>query len=118
MCRFGTTASYGDRNASLVWLRLRRAVPRTYELPTHRQVEDVLIAGLTARQLVRLMAGASLSYGLWDQAVWLPQELRFSLAVAILVAGLVGARSMLRHALGLLASPRSTAHVATCVRDW
>src|SRR6202521_5535223 len=62
---------------------------RIYELPTHLQVEDVLIAGLTARQLVRLTVGASLGYGLWDQAVWLPQELRFSLAVAISVAGLV-----------------------------
>src|SRR3981081_4260671 len=66
-------------------------MPRVYELPTHLQVEDVLIAGLTARQLVRLMVGASLSYGLWDQAIWLPQELRFSLAAAISVAGLVAA---------------------------
>ena len=33
-------------------------MPRIYELPTHLQVEDVLIAGLTARQLVRLMIGA------------------------------------------------------------
>jgi hypothetical protein len=32
-------------------------MPRVYELPTHLQVEDQLIAGLTARQLVRLMMG-------------------------------------------------------------
>ncbi|MGI9149248.1 MAG: PrgI family protein [Chloroflexota bacterium] len=62
---------------------------RIYELPTHLQVEDVLIAGLTARQLVRLMIGASLGYGLWDQAAWLPQELRFGLAVTIALAGLL-----------------------------
>jgi hypothetical protein len=63
-------------------------MPRIYELPTHLQVEDVLIAGLTARQLLRLMVGASLGYGLWDQAVWLPQELRMGLAAAIVIAGL------------------------------
>lgn len=64
-------------------------MPRIYELPTHLEVEDVLIARLTARQLVRLMVGASLGYGLWDQAVWLPQEVRFSLGVATFVAGLL-----------------------------
>ena len=56
-------------------------MPRVYELPTHLQVEDTLIAGLTARQLVRLMLGASLAYGLWDQAVWLPDEARLPLAI-------------------------------------
>jgi PrgI family protein len=64
-------------------------MPRIYELPTHLQVEDVLIAGLTARQLLRLMVGASLAYGVWDQAVWLPQEMRLGLAAAIAVAGLL-----------------------------
>ena len=49
-------------------------MPRVYELPTHLQVEDMLIAGLTARQLVRLMVGASLAYGLWDQAAWLAHD--------------------------------------------
>jgi hypothetical protein len=57
-------------------------MPRVYELPTHLQVEDVLIAGLTARQLLRLSVGASLAYGLWDQAAALPQEPRL-LVVAI-----------------------------------
>jgi hypothetical protein len=64
-------------------------MPRIYELPTHLQVEDLLIAGLTARQLVRLMIGASLSYGVWDQAVWLPPEVRLGVAVAIAIAGLL-----------------------------
>jgi hypothetical protein len=64
-------------------------MPRIYELPTHLHVEDVLIAGLTARQLVRLMIGASLSYGVWDQAGWLPHEVRFGVAVFIAVAGLL-----------------------------
>ena len=43
-------------------------MPRVYELPTHLQVEDVPLVGLTARQLLRLMVGASLAYGFWDQA--------------------------------------------------
>ena len=64
-------------------------MPRVYELPTHLQVEDELIAGLTARQLLRLMIGASLAFGLWDQAVWLPQEVRLSLAAVIAAAGLL-----------------------------
>jgi hypothetical protein len=64
-------------------------MPRIYELPTHLQVEDVLIAGLTARQLVRLMIGSSVSYGVWDQAVWLPPEIRLPLAVVLAVIGIL-----------------------------
>jgi hypothetical protein len=63
-------------------------MPRVYELPTHLQVEDDLIAGLTARQLLRLMIGASLAYGLWDQAVWLPREVRLPLALMLAIGGL------------------------------
>ena len=64
-------------------------MPRVYELPTHLQVEDTLLAGLTARQLVRLMLGASLAYGLWDQAVWLPDEVRLPLAIALAILGVL-----------------------------
>ena len=64
-------------------------MPRVYELPTHLQVEDQLIAGLTARQLVRLMIGASLAYGVWDQVGWLPQEVRLALAVVLAVIGVL-----------------------------
>ena len=64
-------------------------MPRVYELPTHLQVEDQLIAGLTARQLLRLVIGASLAYGVWDQVPWLPQELRLALAGALAATGLL-----------------------------
>ena len=64
-------------------------MPRVYELPTHLQVEDVLIAGLTARQLLRLMIGASLAYGVWDQAGWLAQEVRLGVAVVLAVIGVL-----------------------------
>ena len=64
-------------------------MPRVYELPTHLEVEDQLIAGLTARQLVRLAIGASLAYGVWDQVAWLPQEVRLSLAGVLMILGIV-----------------------------
>jgi hypothetical protein len=47
-------------------------MPRIYEVPTHLNVEDTLLLGLTARQLVRLAAFASLAYGLWDQVTAIP----------------------------------------------
>ena len=64
-------------------------MPRVYELPTHLQVEDVLIAGLTARKLLRLMIGASLAYGVWDQAGWLAQDVRLTVAVVVAVIGVL-----------------------------
>ena len=64
-------------------------MPRVYELPTHLEVEDQLIAGLTARQLLRLVIGASLAYGVWDQLPWLPQEVRLALAGVLAVTGVV-----------------------------
>ena len=64
-------------------------MPRVYELPTHLQVEDQLVAGLTARQVLRLMIGASLAYGVWDQVGWLAQELRLAGAIALAVIGVL-----------------------------
>ena len=66
-------------------------MPRVYELPTHLQVEDQLIAGLTARQLLRLAIGASLAYGLWDQAAWLPGEVRLAFAGVLALIGVLSA---------------------------
>ena len=64
-------------------------MPHLYELPTHLQVEDALIAGLTARQLLRLVIGVSLAYGMWDQVVWLPPEVRLALAAVLAVIGIL-----------------------------
>jgi PrgI family protein len=64
-------------------------VPRVYELPTHLQVEDTLLPGLTARQLLRLLVGASLAYGLWDQAAGLPPVLRIALTAGLALVGLL-----------------------------
>jgi hypothetical protein len=62
---------------------------RVYEIPTHLQVEDALIAGLTPRQLLRLIAGASGAYALWDQLGFLPTGLRASVTVGAAVLGVV-----------------------------
>jgi len=64
-------------------------MPRVYEIPTHLQVEDALIAGLTPRQLLRLVAGASLAYAVWDQLTLLPVALRGGITVGAAVLGVV-----------------------------
>jgi len=64
-------------------------MPRVCELPTHLQVEDRLIAGLTARQCLRLVIGASLGYGVWDQVRWVPEEIRLALALVLAVIGVL-----------------------------
>lgn len=58
-------------------------MPRIYEVPTHLNVEDTLLLGLTPRQLVRLAAFTSLAYGLWDQVTVIPPVPR------VLAAGLL-----------------------------
>jgi len=60
-----------------------------YEIPTHLQVEDSLIAGLTPRQLLRLVAGASIAYAVWDQLTFLPTALRAGLTATAAVLGIV-----------------------------
>jgi hypothetical protein len=62
---------------------------RIYELPTHLEVEDVLVAGLTARQLLRLAVAATLAYAAWDQTAWLPIVARTLLAALCVVGGLL-----------------------------
>src|SRR5687767_14904880 len=64
-------------------------MPRVYELPTHLQVEDALLLGLTPRQLVRLAVGASLAYGAWAQAAGLSTGLRVTLTVVLALLGLL-----------------------------
>jgi hypothetical protein len=38
-----------------------------HEVPTHLDVEDRVLFGLTVRQFLYLLVGSSASYGLWDQ---------------------------------------------------
>jgi hypothetical protein len=49
---------------------------RHHEVPTHLNVEDRVLFGLTARQFLYVLVGASASYELWEQALWLGDVLR------------------------------------------
>ena len=64
-------------------------MPRVYELPTHLDVQDTLLFGLTARQLVRLAVGASVAYAIWNQTALLPVVLRAGLTVGAVIFGLL-----------------------------
>ena len=69
----------------------------SHEIPTHLQVEDKPLLGLSARQLAYLLAGASAAYALWQQGAGLPPGPRAALAAACL---LVAATVALLRPLG------------------
>ena len=84
-------------------------MPIVYEVPTHLNVIDTIVFGLGAHQLVRIAAGGSLGYLVWDQASALAPELRTAVAGLLVAAGLTcallqpGGRPLDRWALaGLL----------------
>jgi PrgI family protein len=52
-----------------------------HEIPTHLDVEDKLLFGLTARQFLYLVVGCSLAYGVWQQPA-LSDGVRVGLASA------------------------------------
>lgn len=56
-----------------------------HEIPTHLNVEDKAFYGLTARQVMVLIAGASSGYGLWNQWPALPMALGIGLVVSCVV---------------------------------
>jgi hypothetical protein len=59
---------------------------RQHEIPTHLNVEDKLLFGLTARQFLYVLVGTSLSYGMWDQTVAAPPALRVTIVAICLLA--------------------------------
>ena len=63
-------------------------MPIIYEVPTHLNVSDTIVFGLGAHQLVRLAAGCSLGYLVWDQASVLPSDVRAAIAGLLVIAGL------------------------------
>jgi PrgI family protein len=100
-----------------------------HEIPTHLNVEDTVLLGLTARQLGTLMACAAVGYRVWIQWPNLPGSIRIALAATCMLAGLVlalvrpGGRPLEQWALaGLayLAAPRRTtwAVAAPKLDDW
>ena len=58
-----------------------------HEIPTHLNVEDRAIYGLSVRQLTYLIAGSSGAYAIWSSWPDLPDELRgAAAALAFLLA--------------------------------
>jgi hypothetical protein len=55
-----------------------------HEVPTHLNVEDKIVLGLSVRQLLYLLVGSSASYSLWEQTAALGDLPRVSV-VAISV---------------------------------
>jgi hypothetical protein len=53
-----------------------------HEVPTHLNVEDKVVFGLTVRQFLYLLVGSSASYALWEQAAALGDVVRYA-AVAM-----------------------------------
>jgi hypothetical protein len=86
-----------------------------HEVPTHLNVEDRLIFGLTVRQFLYLLVGSSASYALWEQMATAPQPVRIvgvalcvavTLAFALLKPGGRPLEEWLVALLAYLASPR------------
>ena len=56
-----------------------------HEVPTHLDVEDKVLYGLTVRQFLYLLVGSSASYALWDPAAVVGDGLRVA-GVGVCVA--------------------------------
>jgi hypothetical protein len=54
-------------------------MPRHHEVPTHLNVEDKVLFGLTVGQFLQVLVGTSASYTLWDQTVALAEPARIAL---------------------------------------
>jgi hypothetical protein len=50
-----------------------------HEVPTHLDVEDKVMLGLTVRQFLQLLVGSSASYTLWQQTAALGDAFRVAL---------------------------------------
>jgi hypothetical protein len=59
---------------------------RPHEVPTHLNVEDKLLFGLTVRQFLYVLVGSSVTYTLWEQTSGSVDVIRVCLAsVCVLV---------------------------------
>ncbi len=67
-----------------------------HEVPTHLNVEDKVMFGLTVRQFLYMLVGSSASYTLWEQSATL--GIAVQVAVAALCASVTLAFALLRPA--------------------
>jgi hypothetical protein len=88
-----------------------------HEVPTHLNVEDKVLFGLTVRQFLFLLVGCLASYALWQQAAPFGDALRWTAAALCAVVTLAFAllrpadralEEWLAAALLFLAAPRRT----------
>src|SRR2546423_9283486 len=59
-----------------------------HEVPTHLNVEDKIVLGLSVRQFLYMLVGSSASYTLWQQATATGDVVRVSLVALSLAATL------------------------------
>jgi PrgI family protein len=62
--------------------------PLRHEIPTHLNVEDKLLLGLTMRQFLYVLVGSSMAYNLWEQTVDLLSPLHVGLPAICALAAL------------------------------
>jgi len=88
-----------------------------HEIPTHLNVEDRALFGLSLRQVLVLTCGASATYGTWSLWPDLATGIRIALAASCFVAAVLvalirpagrGIDAWAFIALGYLASPRTS----------
>jgi hypothetical protein len=86
----------------------------THEIPTHLQVEDRLLAGLTVRQLFPMAVAAALCYWMWRHAglAMLPRSLLCAATVALGVACVRSGQAERPCGSGWGASPRMCSPLA------
>jgi hypothetical protein len=86
-----------------------------HEVPTHLNVEDRVLFGLTVRQFLYLLVGSSAAYALWDQPMLASSGVRACAAAACVLVTLAfallrpGGRALeewLVSALFFLTTPR------------
>jgi PrgI family protein len=71
-------------------------VRKHHEVPTHLNVEDKVVFGLTVRQFLYMLVGSSATYTAWEQLTGLPGPLR--VAIGAVCVGLTLAFALLRPA--------------------
>lgn len=64
-------------------------MPRRHEIPTHLNVEDRAIYGLTIRQVMYLTVGSAGGYALWNQWPGLPLAIRGAIVLPCLLAAII-----------------------------
>jgi hypothetical protein len=88
---------------------------RHHEVPTHLNVEDKVLFGLTVRQFLYMLVGSSVTYTLWGQSEALADAVRIAMCSVCVIVTLAFAllrpagrplEEWLAAALVYVASPR------------